>query len=128
MSIQMQKKPDIQLGKRQMIAGKWNRNDYHIVRKLGSGTIGSVYLCVSGKKQVALKMSRQSTSISSEVNVLKDFGKVLGYHLGPSLIDVDYYIAQNGYMYSFYVMDYIKGSSLHDFIRLNGNEVLIPLL
>src|SRR5699024_10760434 len=48
--------------------------------------------------------------------------------LGPSLIDVDDYIAQNGYLYSFYVMDYIKGSTLHDFIRLNGNEVLIPLL
>ncbi|GAE94210.1 serine/threonine-protein kinase YabT [Gracilibacillus boraciitolerans JCM 21714] len=65
-------------------------------------------------------MSKQSTSISSEVNVLKAFQSVQGYHLGPSLIDVDDYETSDGYQYSFYVMEYISGETLHDFIRRNG--------
>ncbi len=128
MITQTSKKPDIHLRKGQIIEGKWHRKRYHIIKKLGNGVVGSVYLCVSQNKQVALKVSKQSTSISSEVNVLKAFQAVQGYHLGPSLIDVDDLAATNGYQYSFYVMEYISGENLHDFIRRNGHEWLISLL
>ncbi|MDX8047715.1 protein kinase [Gracilibacillus sp. S3-1-1] len=122
------KKPDIFLKKGQLVKGKWHRKHYHVIKKLGSGAIGAVYLCVHEKKKVALKISKQSTSISSEVNVLKSFQAVQGYHLGPSLIDVDDYQAHNGFTYSFYVMEYISGESLHDFMRNNNEEWLITLL
>ncbi|MGN8648243.1 serine/threonine protein kinase [Gracilibacillus sp. HCP3S3_G5_1] len=128
MITQTSKKPDIHLKKGQIVKGKWHRHHYHVVRRLGSGAIGTVYLCVHENKQVALKISKQSASISSEVNVLKSFQAVQGYHLGPSLIDVDDYQAQNGNNYSFYVMEYISGESLHDYIRRNGHEVLLSLL
>ncbi|MGP4042591.1 serine/threonine protein kinase [Gracilibacillus sp. D59] len=128
MITQTSKKPDIHLRKGQIVKGKWHRHHYHVVKKLGSGAIGAVYLCVQGNKQVALKISKQSASVSSEVNVLKSFQAVQGYHLGPSLIDVDDYQAQNGFTYSFYVMEYISGESLHDFIRKNGHEWLVSLL
>ncbi|SHN37426.1 serine/threonine protein kinase [Gracilibacillus kekensis] len=128
MITQTSKKPEIHIKKGQIIKGKWHRHRYHIVKKLGNGAIGSVYLCVNGNKQVALKLSKQSASISSEVNVLKAFQAVQGYHLGPSLIDVDDYEATNGFQYSFYVMEYISGDTLHDFIRQNGHEWLVSLL
>ncbi|UOQ49499.1 protein kinase [Gracilibacillus caseinilyticus] len=128
MITQTSKKPDIALRKGQVIKGKWHHQQYHVVKKLGSGAIGAVYLCVHENKQVALKISKQSTSISSEVNVLKSFQSVQGYHLGPCLIDVDDYQATNSYTYSFYVMEYISGESVHDFLRRNGHEWLISLL
>ncbi|WP_163539349.1 protein kinase [Gracilibacillus sp. YIM 98692] len=122
------KKPDIQLRKGQKITGKWHHKSYQIVRELGRGAIGTVYLCVCEQKQVALKVSKQSTSITSEVNVLKTFQKVQGDNLGPALIDVDDYQASNGYMYAFYVMEYISGERLESFIRRNGDEWIVSLL
>ena len=46
--------------------------------------------------QVALKMSDNGMSITSEVNVLKSFAKVQGSALGPSLLDVDDWHIQMG--------------------------------
>ncbi|WP_277678494.1 serine/threonine protein kinase [Gracilibacillus dipsosauri] len=128
MNTETSKKPNVNLIKGQTIKGKWHHHSYYVIRKLGSGAIGTVYLCVHHNQQVALKVSKQSTSISSEVNVLKGFKKVQGHHLGPSLIDVDDFIAPNGHVYAFYVMEYISGDSLPDFIRRNGQDRLFTLL
>ncbi|SES22651.1 serine/threonine protein kinase [Gracilibacillus ureilyticus] len=128
MNTQTLKKPDIHISKGQTVTGKWHKKSYHVVKELGSGAIGTVYLCVYQNVQVALKVSKQSHSITSEVNVLKAFKKVQGHSLGPSLIDTDDYIAPNGYVYSFYVMEYISGDDLPDFINRNGQEWLITLL
>lgn len=127
MNIQMQKKPELLLRKGQVIKGKWHHHSYRIIRKLGSGQIGSVYLCSTSNQLAALKISKQNTSISSEVNVLRDFGRVQGYHLGPSLLDVDDYITPGGLTYSFYVMEYIKGQGLYEYTKQHGEEALIPL-
>ncbi|KAB8126451.1 protein kinase [Gracilibacillus oryzae] len=128
MNTQTLKKPDINILKGQTITGKWHKKKYYVVKELGSGAIGTVYLCVYQNVQVALKMSKQSHSITSEVNVLKAFKKVQGHSLGPSLIDVDDYISANGHVYSFYVMEYISGDDLPNFINRNGQEWLFTLL
>ncbi|MFC4389325.1 serine/threonine protein kinase [Gracilibacillus marinus] len=128
MNTQMLKKPDISFYKGQIITGKWHKKTYHVVRKLGSGAIGTVYLCVCNNVQVALKVSKQSHSITSEVNVLKVLKKVQGHRLGPSLIDVDDYVHRNGYVYSFYVMEYISGEPLSQFVNRHGEEWLYSLL
>jgi len=53
-----------------VIIGKWNRHRYEIVRMLGSGANGVVYLAESSFGLTAIKISIDSVSIISEVNVL----------------------------------------------------------
>ncbi|WP_102273297.1 serine/threonine protein kinase [Cytobacillus massiliigabonensis] len=110
-----------------LIEGKWHRNQYKIIRELGFGANGIVYLAQFRNQPVALKMSDNGMSITSEVNVLKSFAKVQGSALGPSLLDVDDW-QQRGGQISFYVMEYIQGPDLLTFIQQNGQvwtEVLI---
>jgi len=110
-----------------IIQGKWHHNRYTIIRVLGFGANGIVYLAQFGKKYVALKMSNNGMTVTSEVNVLKSFAKVQGDCLGPSLLDVDDWIHQGG-MISFYVMEYIQGPNLLMFIQQKGSawvDVLI---
>jgi len=104
------------------IHGKWNKNEYIVQRKIGAGMIGTVYLCRRKNKLVALKMSNKAMSMTTEVNVLKALNKVQDNRLGPFLLDVDDWITERGQKYSFYVMEYIKGKSLEEFIRRNGDE------
>lgn len=110
-----------------IVEGKWQHNRYTIIRELGAGANGIVYLAQLQTRKVALKMSDNGMSITSEVNVLKSFAKVQGSSLGPSLIDVDDWVSPKGKI-SFYVMEYIKGSDLLTFTKQKGKgwtEVLI---
>ncbi|WP_264806813.1 protein kinase domain-containing protein [Cytobacillus sp. NCCP-133] len=102
-----------------VIEGKWHRNCYTIMKELGYGANGIVYLAKSQNQQVALKMSDNGMSITSEVNVLKSFAKVQGSALGPSLLDVDDWERRKGRI-SFYVMEYIQGPDLLSFIAQKG--------
>lgn len=105
-----------------VIRGKWHHHEYTIVRKIGEGVVGTVYL-VRGKGQnLALKISEQSHSITIEVNVLKSVQKVQGNRLGPLIVDVDDWESPNGRSYSFYVMEYVQGENIVSFIKRNGPE------
>ena len=113
-----------------VIEGKWHHHRYTIVKQLGFGATGVVYLARNANQFVALKMSDNGMSVTSEVNVLKSFAKVQGDCLGPSLLDVDDWIQPNGII-SFYVMEYIQGPDLLSFIQQKGAswiEVLIQQL
>ncbi|ASN03723.1 protein kinase domain-containing protein [Virgibacillus necropolis] len=115
------KKRGIELNPGTLVTGKWHNKRYTVIEKLGSGAIGSVYLCDSSGKQVALKISDKSMSMTMEVNVLKSLQKVQGSSLGPYLVDVDDFITSRGQVYSFYVMEYLRGQSLSTFIKHNGS-------
>ncbi|GEN31292.1 serine/threonine-protein kinase [Cerasibacillus quisquiliarum] len=104
------------------IIGKWQHHRYTIKRKLGSGAVGTVFLCHIGGREVALKISKHVSSIMTEVNVLKSLKKVQEHRLGPSLMDVDDFVIKDGTTYTFYVMEYIKGDHLRSFIRNHGTE------
>ncbi|MBC5638422.1 protein kinase family protein [Ornithinibacillus sp. BX22] len=104
------------------ITGKWHQKRYVIIRKIGNGAIGTVYLCDAGGKKAALKISDKSSSITMEVNVLKSLGKVQAKSLGPYLLDVDDWVTPQGMTFSFYVMEYIQGRTLPEFIKQHGNE------
>jgi len=114
-----------------VIKGKWHANNYTILKELGFGANGTVFLAECKSGQVALKISNNGMSIISEVNVLKSFAKVQGYSLGPSLIDVDDWVTGSGTV-SFYVMEYIKGPELLAFISKKDsswiNVLMIQLL
>lgn len=116
------KKDKVYIKRGTVIEGRWHRNRYKVIRMLGSGTVGTVYLCSHNGQFVALKISEQSMSMSAEVQVLKTLGnvKVQDSRLGPYLMDVDDWLLGNGKQLSFYVMEYIKGTSLHHFIHQNG--------
>lgn len=114
-----------------IISGKWHRNEYSIIRELGSGATGTVYLASGKGGKVAVKTGHDSMAIISEVNVLKHFSRVQGKILGPSLIDVDDYVT-GGQQVPFYVMEYLKGDSLFQFMKNHSEEwagiLLVQLL
>lgn len=101
--------------------GKWHKRPYKIVKELGSGATGTVYLVNSPDGLVAVKMGLNSMAITSEVNVLKHFSKVQGQVLGPSLIDVDDWVTPEGAI-PFYAMEYLKGQELFTYIQGKGSE------
>jgi serine/threonine-protein kinase len=105
------------------ILGKWHSHPYQIVRLLGAGATGTVYLADSANGLVALKVGTDSMSITSEVNVLKHFSKVQGQVLGPSLLDVDDLVTPEG-TFPFYVMEYLKGTPLIEYMQNRGLEWL----
>ncbi|PGS49483.1 serine/threonine protein kinase [Bacillus sp. AFS041924] len=106
-----------------LITGKWNKNQYEIKSLLGNGANGTVYLASGKNGDVALKLSKDSTNITNEVNVLKKITQVQDTFLGPSFIDVDDYINPGTKECCYYyVMDYVNGVSLPKFIERNGIE------
>ena len=116
------KKPNPYLVPGMQIRGKWNQNVYIIKRKLGEGAIGAVYLCETGRgRQAALKISDKGSSITTEVNVLKAMKQAQEKNLGPYLLDVDDWVKNQNERYSFYVMEYIQGESLPNFIKQKGS-------
>jgi len=103
-----------------IIKGKWYRQNYPITKKIGSGAVGTVFLCEANGKQAALKISDNGAQVTTEVNVLKSLQKVQGRRLGPYLLDVDDWIGPGGRSFSFYVMEYLKGEPLLSFMQRGG--------
>lgn len=99
-----------------VVVGCWHHHSYTILKELGFGANGIVYLAQMNGKHVALKMSDNSLSITSEVNVLKSFAKVQGYALGPSLLDMDDWDI-GGKKIPFYTMEYIHGPNFLEFVQ-----------
>ena len=117
------KKQAIELRPGTVITGKWHQNKYVIQKKLGAGAVGTVYLAKKQNGlQVALKISEQAASLTIEVNDLKSLQQVRGNRLGPSLFDVDDWKSPLGKTFSFYVMEYVNGTSLLSFTRTRGKE------
>ncbi|PYZ91561.1 serine/threonine protein kinase [Salipaludibacillus keqinensis] len=105
----------------QMIKGRWHGNQYQIVRLLGEGAIGKVYLANRTGQPVAMKVARESMSVSSEVRALRQISKVRGVSLGPFFVDMDDLEGAHGST-SFYVMEYIDGEPFLSFINKRGKE------
>ncbi|MGN1387727.1 MAG: protein kinase family protein [Bacillus sp. (in: firmicutes)] len=104
-----------------IVKGKWHKNRYKIIKMLGAGANGIVYLADHQGQKVAMKMSSDYGSIASEMNVLKSFSKVQGSSLGPYLFHGDDW-EQDGCCFPFYVMEYIQGDDLLSFIKKKGND------
>ena len=109
-----------------VIEGKWHKNVYTIIKELGYGANGYVYLAKWRNQDVAIKMSDSGISITSEVNVLKSFAKVQGSALGPSLLDVDDWERKSRNCI-FLCMEYIKGPDFMTFIEQKG-PTWLPVL
>nr|WP_202128939.1 serine/threonine protein kinase [Paenibacillus dendrobii] len=113
-----------------VITGKWRKGRFVIRRMLGQGANGIVYLVQKegSGHSFALKMGYDTLDLQSEINVLMSLqskrkssdssknGSRMSY-----LLEVDDFKGQHGDI-PFYVMRYIRGSSLHHFIRKRGTE------
>ncbi|TDQ34214.1 protein kinase domain-containing protein [Aureibacillus halotolerans] len=100
------------------ITGKWNGHRYKVLRTIGRGATGTVYLAERRGKKLALKISDQGYSVTAEVNVLQHFSRMGGSKVGPDLIDVDdWLVGAGGQPVPFYVMEYISGEPFLGFLQ-----------
>ncbi|WP_188499092.1 protein kinase domain-containing protein [Pullulanibacillus pueri] len=127
MTTPLSKNRSIHFSPGSIIMGKWHQKQYQIIKPLGYGARGTVFLANSEKGRVALKFGFDNSGVTSEVNVLNKFSKVQGEPLGPSLYDVDDWVTKKG-TYSFYAMEYINGIPLMDCIKVRGFEWAIVFL
>ncbi len=108
---------------RTLIIGKWHQNRYRVIKPLGTGSIGAVYLVQASCGLYALKIGFDKMSIISEVNTLRQLSSVQGQSLGPFFVEMDDW---NGL--TFYVMEYIRGQSVSSFIKQKGNEWIVVFM
>lgn len=105
-----------------LVTGKWNGKTYKLQRLLGAGSNGQVYLATCGRYVCAVKFGTEAAELQGEANVLasldsmrKERGK------SPFLLDVDDGTV-NGRDIPFYVMRYIPGTPLQDFLKRRGHR------
>lgn len=97
------------------LVGKWNKNCYTIMEKIGQGNYGKLYKCRDQKGNIqALKLSLSFSSITREYNILKRLN-----HLKciPNVYDYDDCIYQDN-LYHFIVMDFIEGINLKEYLLM----------
>lgn len=110
---------DIALAPGTKIVGKWGRRTYHVIRFLGAGANGQVYLVKRGGQSFALKIAFSTYHLQAEINVLK-------------LIEANrtkrrYFIEADDFHYRghdhpFYVMVYIQGMRFRHYLKEWGND------
>ncbi|WP_291957632.1 hypothetical protein [Mahella sp.] len=100
---------DIHLGSD--ICGRWHNRCYEVLKLLGRGGTGSVFLArrVDDGKKVALKISCEGEDLIYEYHSLTDMACL---SMVPEVIELDEW-----HGYTFLVLEYIEGYDLSHYIR-----------
>lgn len=108
--------------------GRWNKQTYHVLRELGRGANGAVYLASQNGVKRAVKIGAEGMDILMEVNVLKQLQQERDPRaaVAPLLCDVDDLII-NGRSCTFYAMEYVDGEQLDQYVRQAGSD-WVPVL
>jgi serine/threonine-protein kinase len=106
--------------------GRWNKKSYHVLKELGRGANGAVYLVNQQGFTRAVKIGADSIDILMEVKMLKSVQQVNAIRVGPLLCDVDD-MEINGKTYTYYAMEYLEGEQLDQYVRRMGAE-WVPVL
>lgn len=104
-----------------LVTGKWKQNRYRVDRLLGEGANGKVYLVQRDHAWYAMKIGADAVDLQSEINVLQALAKQGKSGAEPFLFDVDD-LGANGRDYPFYIMRYVRGVTLDDYLSQNGQE------
>lgn len=116
--LQEKKPPVLSLG--MVIQGKWKHQTYRIVRLLGQGANGSVYLVWRDQVQAALKIGPDATALALEYTHLEDLATdSYARKLGPVAFELDDMTFQ-GTTWSILIMEYIEGIAVDQFIQKQG--------
>ncbi|UOF91832.1 protein kinase [Fodinisporobacter ferrooxydans] len=111
---------DIPIGT--VLTGKWYRGRYKILRKLGNGANGQVYLAESTGRTYALKLSENAGELALEYQILKDIrGKTVSNTVGPAVFELDDW-ENSSHTRFFFVMEYVEGCSLAQFVAKKGHK------
>lgn len=91
------------------VVGQWTGKSYTLLKRLGSGGIGEIYLVQDTQgRLLALKLSNDIISITKEYNFLRKFQQK---DFVPKVYDLDDY-TKNGEIYHYFTMEYIVGYNL----------------
>ncbi len=105
-----------------VVTGRWNKGRYQIGRLLGEGANGQVYFVKKGRSAYAMKVGFDSLDLQSEINVLKELNRS-SKSTEPFLVDADDF-RYAGKEHPFYVMQYVKGKKLPEFLQFYGSDWL----
>lgn len=113
------------LNRGSVATGKWKGKQYRVERLLGEGANGKVFLVERNKAWYALKVGADSVDLQLEINVLQSLDlqkRSKRPETEPFLVDVDDLIMPDGREYPFYVMRYVRGVTLAEFLAKEGAE------
>ncbi|HWI55561.1 MAG TPA: AarF/UbiB family protein [Desulfobacteria bacterium] len=106
------------LKENQVISGQWERNSYKVLKLLGSGGNGAVYLVEDGAGLLkALKFSMDLFGLNSEYRVLvflRSCSELQSLNAIPAVFEIDD-CQINSKTYYFIVMEYCQGENLRNF-------------
>ncbi|UFJ40555.1 protein kinase [Brevibacillus humidisoli] len=108
-------------------SGKWHHKSYTILKELGRGANGAVYLALCSSRKVAVKVGADPFDLLIEVNMLKSVDQDQSLRIGPRLYEVDDLLIA-GRSYSFYAMEYVEGERLDDYVDRIGRDWVVVLL
>ncbi|MCK9859239.1 serine/threonine protein kinase [Paenibacillus sp. ATY16] len=103
-----------------VVTGKWKHSRYRVERLLGEGANGKVYLVHADRGWCALKVGMDAIDLQSEINVLQALEKQ--DRKQTYLYEVDDLLGEDGKEYPFYIMRYVRGVTISDFLDKNGSE------
>lgn len=104
-----------------IIKGKWHKNKYKVIKPLGKGGIGNIYLAFNERRGfVALKISKSMLSITREYD---NINKYKNKNFVPIVYELDDW-EYKGETYYFFVMEYIKG---YDLAKVISNSMSLKL-
>ncbi|MFZ5354794.1 MAG: protein kinase domain-containing protein [Bacillota bacterium] len=99
-----------------LITGKWTHKRYLLIKRLGSGGIGEIYLVQSTDGHIyAMKLSTDMVSITKEYNYLKKFSRSKYI---PEVYELDDF-EKDGKLYHYFILEYIQGYDLRYALKRN---------
>jgi serine/threonine-protein kinase len=93
------------------ICGRWSGKAYTLIKKLGAGGIGEIYLVMDEQgESFAMKISLDLVALTKEYGSL---GKFSNMYFAPRVYELDDF-QRDDRLYHFFVMEYIDGYTLRE--------------
>ncbi|QUH25360.1 protein kinase domain-containing protein [Serpentinicella alkaliphila] len=105
----------IELQTYQQIKGKWKGTQYEVVKKLGEGGLGKVYLVkrIKTNQYFALKITKDNISINREYNLINKFKNI---EMVINALEIDDLEIENE-IYYYICLEYIDGMNLQEYVK-----------